>query len=425
MQEMRQTGFDAKRLGLAVSGGADSSALAVLAAESRRGLYTCVIHASHGKAYGETREDADAVRSLAARLNLPFFEIPLRFRRRRGESPEMAARRARMDALRRISAELRLDAVATGHHADDVAETLLLRLVRGGGATGLSGLRPRSVLPGLVLVRPLLGFTHEELKAVLEKRGIAWREDPTNTDESIRRNMMRRTVIPWLERNVDPAIRRHLAQSAEILREDDAALEDQARALLYRITDADGRLVPAPLVSAPKAVARRAARMFLQAAGKPDGFLETGKFLDSARREAGRVDVPDEYAFVVTPLRGIVPGSRGIGMLPAVCSVSAAALAGRNLELRPRRDGDRMTPVGFGHSRKLKRIFIDEKVPPEVRDSLPVLADADTGEVLWVPGYRIAASVAVPDEDARSYKLTLTRPSPLARNRGQKGTSHT
>ena len=210
MPRTRLTGFDAKRLGLAVSGGADSSALAVLAAESRHGLYTCVLHASHGPAYGETKDDADAVRALAARLRLPFFEIPLKFRRRRGESPEMAARRARMDAFRTMSARLSLDAVATGHHADDVAETLLLRLVRGGGATGLSGLRPRSVLPGLVLVRPLLDYTHEDLKEILRRHNVSWREDPTNTDESIRRNQMRRTVIPWLEKNVDPAIRRHL-----------------------------------------------------------------------------------------------------------------------------------------------------------------------------------------------------------------------
>lgn len=417
MQQKRPEGFDAKRLGLAVSGGADSSALAVLAAESRRGKYTCVIHASHGRAYGESPEDTEAVRSLAARLGLPFFEIPLRFRRRKGESPEMAARRARMDAFRRISEKLSLDAIATGHHADDVAETLLLRLVRGGGATGLSGLRPRSELPGLVLVRPLLDRTHEDLKDVLRRRGIAWREDPTNTDESIRRNQMRRTVIPWLEKNVDPAIRRHLSQSAEILREDDAALDAEATALLYRITDADGNLVPAPLAQAPKALRRRAARMFLRNAGKPDGMRDTEQFLARAEREAQRIDVPKEFSFVVTPLRGIVPGSKGIGVLPAVCSVSASALAGRTLELRPRRDGDRIEPVGFGHAKKLKRVFIDEKVPKELRDALPVLADADTGEVLWVPGYRVAKSVAVQDENARSYKLTLARPSPLSVSR--------
>lgn len=417
MPKKRPVGFDAKRLGLAVSGGADSSALAVLAAESRHGLYTCVIHASHGRAYGESPDDTKAVKALAERLGLPFFELPLRFRKRRGESPEMAARRARMDAFRRIASELSLDAIATGHHADDVAETLLLRLVRGGGATGLSGLRPRSELPGLVIVRPLLGLTHEELKDILRKRGISWREDPTNTDESIRRNLMRRTVIPWLEKHVDPAIRRHLAQSAEILREDDAVLDDEATALLYRMTDADGQLVAAPLLSAPKALQRRAARLFLRNAGKPDGMRETEAFLAKAAREANRVDVPGEYAFVVTPLRGIVPGSKGIGVLPAVCSVSAEALAGRTLELRPRRDGDRITPVGFDHAKKLKRIFIDEKVPPELRDTLPVLADTDTGEVLWVPGYRVAKSVAVPDDDARSYKLTLARPSPLSVNR--------
>jgi len=161
-----------------------------------------------------------------------------------------------------------------------------------------------------VLVRPLLDYTHEDLKGILRRHGVTWREDPTNTDESIRRNKMRRTVIPWLERNLDPAIRRHLAQSAEILREDDAALDGEATALLYRITDDDGRLVPEPLLTAHHAIRRRAVRMFLRNAGRPDGFLDTEKFLARAEREAKRVEVPDEYSFVVTPLRGIVPGSK-------------------------------------------------------------------------------------------------------------------
>ena len=403
-------GFNVKRLGLAVSGGADSSALAALAAERRAGsgLYTCVVHCSHGRSYGETKADANAVRALADRLRLPFFELPLSIRRRRGESPEMAARRFRLAALRRFSREHELDAVATGHHADDVAETLLLRLVRGGGATGLSGLRPRSENDGLVLVRPLLGFTHAELCAILEERGIAWREDPTNSDERILRNRIRRTVIPWLERNLDPALRRHLAQSADILRADDAALETAAEALVYRITDADGQLVGAPLQDAPLALRRRAARRFLRAHDLPDGFRETEDFLARAAAGTRGESFPSEFSFVITPIRGIVPGTRGIGILPSVCSVSAAAIAGRTLELRARRDGDRITPLGFPHARKLKDVFIDAKVPPIIRDTLPILADAKTGEILWVPGYRIAASVAVPDENALSYKLTLT-----------------
>ena len=414
---------DIARLGLAVSGGADSTALATIMASIRRrkGLFTCIVRCDHGAAFGEGPGSGDTVRALARRLGLPLFEIPLAVRRRRGESPEMAARRMRLDAFRALAEREKLDAVATGHHADDVAETLVLRLMRGGGARGLSGLRPDSRLPGLRLVRPLIGFTHSELVDYLRSRGIAWREDPSNCDESIARNRIRRLVIPWLERNFDPAIRAHLAQSAELLREDDAALDNEAEKLRWRMTGADGELVPSALAGRPKAVRRRAAVLFLNAAGRTAGFREVEAFLAAAEATADAPEAPPaSFTLNVSPCVGIVPGTVGIGKLPADCSISAAAVAGRTLEIRPRRPGDRIAPVGFAHSRKLQDVFVDAKTPRAWRDALPVLADAATGEVVWVPGYRIARSVAVPSDTAPSYKLVLSAGNPGARKRRAK-----
>lgn len=411
---------DIARLGLAVSGGADSTALAVMMAAARRGkgLFTCIVRCDHGAAFGEGRGSGDTVRALALRLGLPLFELPLRVRARRGESPEMAARRVRLEALRSFSRREGLDAVATGHHADDVAETLLMRLMRGGGATGLSGLRPESRLPGLRLVRPLLGFTHAELVDVLRRDGVAWREDPTNTDEAIARNRIRRRLIPWLERNFDPAVRAHLARSAELLREDDAALEAEAEALRWRMTDADGEIVPAALAGRPAAIRRRAALAHLRAKGRAGSFREAEELLAAADAAMTAADAPPaDFTLAVSPCAGVVPGTLGIGKLPATCSVSAAALAGRKLELRAWRPGDRIAPIGFTHSRKLQDVFVDAKTPRAWREALPLLVDARTGEILWVPGYRIARSVAVESASAPSYKLVLSAGKPASRGR--------
>ena len=101
-----------------------------------------------------------------------------------------------------------------------------------------------------------------------------------------------------------------------------------------------------------------------------------------------------------------------IGQLPATCELSRAVLAGRTLELRTWHSGDRIAPVGLdGHSRKLQDVFVTAKVPPAVRATLPLLADATTGEILWVPGYRVAASVAVASPDSPSWRLTLATES--------------
>ena len=97
-----------------------------------------------------------------------------------------------------------------------------------------------------------------------------------------------------------------------------------------------------------------------------------------------------------------------MNVMPSTCEMSRAALAGRTLELRRWRAGDRIAPTGLnGHSRKLQDVFVTAKVPPSVRADLPLICDAATGEVLWVPGYRIAQSVAVESTAAPSWRFTL------------------
>ncbi len=395
-----------KRIGVAASGGADSTALLLLLAEERGrdpSLYTCAIHADHGLP-GSGAAEAECVEKLCRELRVPFFSRRLRVKRRPGQSIEMAAREARIAFYRDMAAEHRLDAVATGHHADDAAETFFLRIARGAGLTGLAGLKRVSRLPGLAIVRPLLDVSDAELRRYVESRGRGWMEDPTNADTSIARNLVRRETIPYLEKNFDPALRVHLRRTLEILRAEDEYMESQAAAAVAAGT---------PLGELPLAVARRAARIMLRDRGMDDGFEAAERAVASGapperpapppRRKAAA----PRWTLEISQDSGWKPSSAGIGAFPASAWMDAAALGGRELEIRTRRPGDRIAPYGLEGSRKLQDVFTDAKTPRETRETLPVLADRRTGEILWVPGYRVAACAAVRSRTAPSWRFTL------------------
>ena len=193
----------------AVSGGSDSVALAFLLTKGGKKRNVAkrfvVLHVDHGLRR-ESAEEYRFVKALAKRLGLPFRGVHANVARRRGESVEMAARRVRLAFFAKCAKSLKLDAIATGHHMDDVAETFLMKLRR----VSLCGMRETSEVGGIRFVRPLLGCRDTELKAYLEKFGVSWREDASNGDVSIERNRVRHEVIPFLERTLDPHLVEHL-----------------------------------------------------------------------------------------------------------------------------------------------------------------------------------------------------------------------
>ena len=374
-----QAPFQKKRtwtIGLAVSGGADSTALLVALADLREtiGFKAVVLHVDHGLR-PDSHDDARFVEALAARFGLPCRTLRARIQRRPRESLEMAARRTRLAFFARMTRELGLDAIATGHHADDVAETFVMRMARGAGPEGLAGLKPVSHVDGITFIRPLLGLRDADLRAYLRRRGLTWREDSTNADTSILRNKVRHVILPFLREHLDPHITEHLCKSAAILR---------------------GDLSLGPVVGPARRAGRSGGRL-------GEAALPAYAPVVGPARRAGR------YHLTIAPATGYTPRAEAVGALPAVCEMSRAALAGRTLELRRWRAGDRIAPTGLhGHSRKLQDVFVTAKVPPVLRADLPLICDAATGEVLWVPGYRIAQSVAVESPSAPSWLFTLT-----------------
>ena len=197
------------RIGLAVSGGSDSVALAFLLTKGGKKKNAAkrfvILHVDHGLRK-ESKEEYRFVRALAKRLGIPFKGVHAKVVKRRGESLEMAARRVRLAFFATCMRTLKLDAIATGHHMDDVAETFLMKLRR----ISLCGIREKSEVGGIRFIRPLLGCRDAELKDYLRKYNEEWREDASNDDVSIERNRIRHEVIPFLEKTLDRHLVEHL-----------------------------------------------------------------------------------------------------------------------------------------------------------------------------------------------------------------------
>ena len=445
------------RLGIAVSGGADSVALfhLLLPVCREAGIAVTLLHLNHGlRAAAE--QDERFVRSLAADAAVPIrlHHAELASRPPDGNSLEMAARAARMAFFQRCVKEARLDAVATGHQADDVAETLLLRLARGAGASGLAGLRPFSTTGNARLIRPLLTISASALRAWLQERGCGWREDASNRDESIPRNFIRNNLLPQLEQTWVPHLRARLCQSAETLREDDALLDALASQQLTALSsDAPGeaalRLPVAALLRQPVALQRRVLRLWLfrQSHAEAAGLQSVHALLTHCRQSGDwqrtlpgnalalcrdgflSVTVPQGKSVVTPPAaipfsspeplrwgtieitavqgQGVFSLEQGIGHYPAACSLSSAALAGKTLHVRARQPGDRIAPTGLRGSKKIQDLFVDEKIPEHLRDAIPLVVCDD--EIAWVPGYRVARRFAVPAPDAPCLRITVTQ----------------
>ncbi len=445
------------RLGVAVSGGSDSVALLhlLLPLCRDRGIAVVALHLNHGLRGSASGGDEAFVRALCRQAGVACVVGRARglaagTRRRAGVpiSLEMAARDARHAFFRRVARVRRLDAVALAHQRDDAAETVVLRLARGGGAAGLGGMRPKGTLNGVTLIRPLLEIGRGTLREWLRAHRHDWREDASNGDRSILRNRARHSVLPALRAAFGPGVDAALARSADLLREDDAVLEERAAAVLDEARAA-GAVAAARLLAEPEAIRRRAVyRWLLQEAGAAAAtFAAVKRVLEKVEaggewqvaaaggrriqcrggalslQAAGAACVPlvcaarrlkrngavvfDGVRVTVTATTGIVREKGRIGELPARCTLGAAALRGRRLVVRHRRPGDRIAPLGMRGSRKIQDVLTDAKVPAARRGRLPLLVCGN--EVVWVPGYRVAARYAVPDDGAPALLVTLER----------------
>ncbi len=280
MIERRRMAAAGDRVGVAVSGGADSVALARLlhGLQDELGIRLAVLHFQHGLRGAESAGDEEFTAELAGRLGVEFFRAEgdvAGWAEREGVNLEEAGRRLRTEFFERMVREGRVTRVATAHTADDQAETVLAHLLRGSGLAGLAGIHP---VAGMV-VRPLLEVRRAELREWLTAMGQAWREDSTNADTARLRARVRAELLPLVEREYQPQIAGQLCRLAELAREEEqfgAALSEARFEALARrepkrvVVRAKELVAPLPSELLPEgtaqtALARRMVRRAVEA----------------------------------------------------------------------------------------------------------------------------------------------------------------
>jgi len=436
------------RVAVALSGGADSVALLFALRElagAERFQVAGAAHMNHQLRGADADADAQFCRDLAEDLGMPI-EIERidvgQLAREMGASIEHAAHVARYAFFERAAARLGATAVAVAHTKDDQAETFLLRLLRGAGPRGLSGMHPRA---GLV-VRPFLETPRADVRHFLRERQIAFREDSSNADLGIPRNRIRHELLPLLDSRFAPGIADVLGREAAIAREDADYLDEAALAAVARlVSTAAGRveLDADALMVEPPAIARRVIRLAQQMAAGPETFVgfDAGEAVRRfvVSKGTGQLDLPGHRVnrhgklLVLTKSRGREKPAQaadfmyqlevpGRVMVPeAACAISAETtsvptgriagevwrLAGRSdeavieagrlaapLSVRNRRSGDAFRPLGLQGRKKLQDFFVDAKIDRGEREITPVIVDS-AGRIVWVAGHALAEEFRV------------------------------
>jgi tRNA(Ile)-lysidine synthase len=415
--------FPPHRIGVAVSGGADSVCLlhVLLELAPRYGLNLSVLHLNHNLRGDESSADAEFVRDLAARLALPFYLEDLHLALEVGSNLEQVARQCRLDFFHERIASGTVDRVATGHTRSDQAETVLFRFLRGSGTAGLAAVLP--VTRGGI-VRPLIDIDRSEVIDYLRAHDLTWREDSTNASSRFARNRIRHDLLPQLVRDWNPGITETLAHTADWALAEEAWWRSEIDRLAAEHFTAGGNAVlvrAAVLRDLPLATARRLVRRALeQVKGnlRGVGFHHVEAVLALAvDAEGGATRLPGVVACrsfdwvrfahpVPNPVWRLplsIPGSTPIpGTVlwisleivdnsetsrPSECVYNNGMgwldwkLLPGSPTLRNWRPGDRYQPIGSPGEKKLKDLFQEARVPIWERAAWPVLEVA--GRIIW------------------------------------------
>ena len=385
----------------ALSGGADSMYLLcrLLEGRERYGWRVCAAHLNHGLRETAGR-DEKFVRDWCGRRGVPLavgFEDVAGYARREGLSLEEAGRTLRYRFLGQAALEAGCPLIATGHHAGDSAETVLMNLIRGCGLKGLAGIPERRDN----IVRPMLEVSRGEIEAYLKEHGVPHVEDETNDDVNYTRNKVRHQLLPLLE-ELNPQAAAHIAAAARRLREDEEELSRQAAPLAAEGLDIpDGVALPVRVLrEAPRPLALRACAGLLERAGLGAQAVHLERVLALALGDdpSAGADLPGGRAYRQYELLVLAPGAdpeppapaqlregaqawgeRRIWCTPAPCPAKAYIspwefyLRPEAYLVRPRREGDRLT-LGRRPEKTVKKLMIEGKVPARRRARVPVLA---------------------------------------------------
>lgn len=451
-----------------VSGGPDSVALlhALVALGSDLQLRLGIAHLNHGLRQEASDGDAEFVSSLGQWRELPVHSETVdakAYQQRHRLSPEEAGRRLRYRFYRKIAARGNYAKLALGHHADDNAESILMHVLRGTGPLGLAGIPP--VRDGWI-IRPLIQVRRSEILEFLNQNKFAYAIDASNQDVRYLRNHIRHHLMPYLEKNYHPKISDALNRLGRIARDEEnwqeALLEPlMASTVLSETPDhiefSIEKLAPVH-VAAKRRIIRKAV-VKLRGSVQPAAFshidavvalIENGPSSGSLDLPAGLVVCRNGDRLVIsqqgsrakrTPGKpGFTPNFHGphfeypigasettlraqeIGICIQFTQIpvpepSALSAAGQQvaffdmgrisfpLVLRNVRPGDRFVPLGAGGTQKLKKYFINNKIPRDRRRECPVLVSGE--KIIWLVGHRIDDSVKVTPQTQNVLKAEL------------------
>ena len=418
-----------RRIGVAVSGGADSVFL--LHSLRELGLATAVFHINHHLRGDESDVDETFVRDMAARLDLPVYVLDAPIE---SGNIEQEARRARYEFFATKITAGNCDAVATGHTLDDQAETVFYRFIRGAGTAGLSGIIPMTESR---VIRPLLALRRDEIRSWLSERNIPWREDRSNSDAEFLRNRIRLRHLPELTASLNPALPEVLAATAAWARAEEEYWTQELDRIepRYLIHSPETVLIATkPFLELPVAVQRRLLR---RAIHRVRGSLRAIDFqhvegiraMMATREGSGRVQLPDldiyrsfdwlrlapvgfdsrlERDFetpLTIPGRTEVPGrllTIDIELAPQV-HVYNKYEQGLDwdrcigsLMLRNWRPGDQYRRRGHSAAEKIKTLFQEYRIPLWQRRTWPVIARGNS--ILWTRRFGVASEFAAGPE---------------------------
>ena len=443
-----------------VSGGADSVCLLFMLCSLREklGFEVLACHVNHGLRGADADADERYVEALCGKLKVPcriFRENVELTARKRKQSLEEAGRMIRREAFETMCREDGGTKIATAHHRDDNAETMIMNFARGTGLKGLCGIRP---VRGR-WIRPLLCLGRAEIEEWVTDHQIDFCRDATNDEDEYTRNRIRHHIIPALEQQVNAGAVRHLNElSAQLSEVWDFMEEETARArkeCVLTAEDPDGRRVvkidgEGFSRTAPAVRKFLAAECIREAAGADRDIeavhiaaltelfgKQTGKTLDlpyrvkalrtyegvslfkktERRADAGKsereLEIPGETVFPETGQKICctvvdADGDHSVKEIPQKSYTKCFDydIIKYSLSARFRRPGDYLTVDGTGSRQKLKSYFINEKVPREERDRKLLIADGD--HIVWIPGMRMSSAYQIGSQTKRILKINIT-----------------
>jgi tRNA(Ile)-lysidine synthase len=424
---------DGEHILVAVSGGVDSIALLQALNQFDRWKIT-VAHFNHKLRGRDSDADQALVQKTAKQLGLKCVTASAdvkAYAKESGQSIEMAARELRHRFLATAACARRIKTIALAHHADDQIELFFLRLLRGTSGEGLAGMKWRSPSPqdkSIYLVRPLLSVPRKQIETFAGEKKFRWREDATNQSFDFLRNRIRNELVPLLETHYQPALRKTILRTMELLGDESEVVTS--------LTKKPGTFARLPIAVQRRLVQQQLFKLRLPAdfatveslRVHPQESIELNPDTRVRCSNKGTIEVVSPvHAKFARDARKVKLGSlskisfggcelnfRVIQKTGATFHAATqteyfdAEKIGRVIALRHWQPGDRFHPIGAKTPRKLQDIFVDLKVPREQRHNR-VVATTSTGAIFWIEGVRISEPFKLTSQTKRRLVLRWKR----------------